>query len=65
MNIRVLQIMSCSSSGKWRRRRNYNSPYNMRLIRSMLAIIPKFHLSLEVDDSLNVGSIYHILCPMS
>jgi hypothetical protein len=31
----------------------------------MLAIIPKLHLSLEVDDSLDVGCIDHILCPMS
>jgi hypothetical protein len=35
------------------------------LISSMLAIIPKFYLSPDVDDSLDVGCIDHILCPMS
>jgi hypothetical protein len=59
--------MGCSrgthnSNGGWRRR-NCRSPYNVGLIRSMVAIIPKFHLSLDIDDSLNVGSIDHILCP--
>jgi hypothetical protein len=51
-----------SSSGGWWRR-NCKSLYNVRLVCSMLAIIPKFHLSLEVDDSLNVWSIDHILFP--
>jgi hypothetical protein len=36
----------------------------VRLIRSMLAIVSKFHFRLEVDDALNVGSINNILCPM-
>jgi hypothetical protein len=53
-----------SSNNGWRRRRNDRSPDDVRLIGSMLAIIPKFQLSLVVDDPLNVGCIYHILCPM-
>jgi hypothetical protein len=44
-----------SSNNRWRRRRNDMSPDNVRLIRSMLSIISKFHLSLEVN---------HILGPM-
>jgi hypothetical protein len=60
--------MGCSrgthSSNGWRRRRNGRSPDNVRLISSMLAIIPKFHLSLEVNDPLDVGFIEHILRPM-
>jgi hypothetical protein len=47
-----------------RRRRNGRSPNNVRLMSSMLAIIPKFHLNLVVDDPLDVGCIDHILCPM-
>jgi hypothetical protein len=53
-----------SSNSGWRRRRNGRSPDNVRLISSMLAIIPKFQLSLVVDDPLDVGCIDHILCPM-
>jgi hypothetical protein len=53
---------SCCSG--WRRR-NGNIPDDVRLISSMLAIIPEFHLSLEVNDHLDVGCIDHILCPMS
>jgi hypothetical protein len=52
-----------SSSSGWRRR-NGRSPDDVRLIRSMLAIIPKFHLSLDVDDYLNVGCINNILSSM-
>jgi hypothetical protein len=52
-----------SSSDGWRRR-NYRSSNYVRLIRSMLAIVSKFHFRLEVDDALNVGSINNILCPM-
>jgi hypothetical protein len=60
--------MSCSrgtrsSISGWRRR-NGRSPDNVRLISSMLAIIPKFHLSLVVDDPLDVGCIDNILCHM-
>jgi hypothetical protein len=54
-----------SSSGGWRRRRNGRSPYNVALICSMLAIIPEFHISLEVNDPLDVWTINHILCTMS
>jgi hypothetical protein len=36
----------------------------VRLISAMLAIIPKFLLNLVVDDPLDLGCIYHILCPM-
>jgi hypothetical protein len=54
---------TCSSSG-WRRSRNGRSPNNVRLISSMLDIIPKFHLGLEVNDPLDVGCINHILGPM-
>jgi hypothetical protein len=50
-----------NSSSMWRRRRNNRSPDDVRLIRSMLAIISKFHLSLEVNDPLDVRSIDHIL----
>jgi hypothetical protein len=39
--------------------------YNVRLICSMLAIIPKFHISLEVNNPLDVWSVDHILFPMS
>jgi hypothetical protein len=60
--------MGCSrgthNSNMWRRRRKGRSPDNVRLIGSMLAIIPKFHLSLVVDDPLDVGCIDNILCPM-
>jgi hypothetical protein len=60
--------MGCSrgtrSSNGWRRRRNDMSPDNVRLISSMLAIIPKFHLSYEVNDPLDVGCIDHILSLM-
>jgi hypothetical protein len=38
------------------RRRNDRSPNIARLISSMLAIIPKFHLSLEVNDPLVSGA---------
>jgi hypothetical protein len=34
------------------------------LVCSMLAVITKFHVSLVVDDPLNVWSIDHILGPM-
>jgi hypothetical protein len=54
-----------SSSSMWRRRRNNRSPDDVRLISSMLAIISEFHLSLEVNDPLDVWSIDHILYPMS
>jgi hypothetical protein len=53
--------MGCS---RRRRRRNGRSLDIVRLIRSMLTIIPKFYLNLEVDDPLDVGCIDHILCPM-
>jgi hypothetical protein len=60
--------MGCSrgtrNSSGWRRRRNGRSPDNVRLISSMLTIIPKFYLSLVVDDPLDVGCIDNILCPM-
>jgi hypothetical protein len=36
----------------------------VRLVCSMLAIISKIHLSLVVDDPLNVWSIDHILSSM-
>jgi hypothetical protein len=42
------------SRGRRRRRRNGWSPYKMWLIRSMLAIIAKLHVCLEVDYALNV-----------
>jgi hypothetical protein len=60
--------MGCSrgthSSSGWRKRRNGRSPDDVRLIGSMLAIIPEFHLSLEVNNPLDVGCIDHILCSM-
>jgi hypothetical protein len=40
------------------------SPYKVWLVCSMLAVITKFHVSLVVDDPLNVWSIDHILGPM-
>jgi hypothetical protein len=50
--------MACSrgthNSSRWRRRRNCRSMYNVRLICSILAIIPEFHISLVVNYSLNV-----------
>jgi hypothetical protein len=52
-----------SHSGGWRRR-HWKSSNNVRLVCSMLAIISKIHLSLVVDDSLDVGGINHILCSM-
>jgi hypothetical protein len=53
-----------SSSNEWRRR-NCRCPYNVRLICSMLVIIPELYIGLVVNDPLNVWSIDHILCPMS
>jgi hypothetical protein len=48
------RILGCSrgthsGSGGWRRR-NGRSPYNVRLICSMLAIIHELHISLVVND---------------
>jgi hypothetical protein len=62
------RIMGCNrgtrnNSGGWRRR-NCRSPYKVRLICSMLPIIPEFHINLVVNDPLNVWSIYHILSSM-
>jgi hypothetical protein len=62
------RILGCSrgthnSNNGWRRRRNCRSPYNVRLICSMLATINKLHIGLVVNDPLNVWSIDHILCP--
>jgi hypothetical protein len=63
------RILGCSrgtrSNSRWRRRRNYKSPDNVRLIYSMLTIIPELYIGLAVNDPLNVWSIDHILCPMS
>jgi hypothetical protein len=64
------RILGCSrgtrsSNDGWRRRRNYRSPYNVRLICSMLAIINELHIGLVVNGPMNIWSIDHILCPMS